>query len=76
MQHNHQPLLAASKLNFWLGKAKRSGARHWFKITGLCGWQRAQMGMPAFGRPDCVRRQPSRLDKENFPTISESNPLL
>jgi hypothetical protein len=27
----------------------RSGKRHWFRITGLPGWKRAQLGLPAFG---------------------------
>jgi len=31
----------------------RSGKRHWFQITGLPGWKRAQMGMPAFGNANC-----------------------
>jgi len=33
--------------------AGRSGKRHWFQITGLPGWKRAQLGMPAFGNADC-----------------------
>jgi hypothetical protein len=35
------------------GRAGRSGKRHWFQITGLPGWKRAQLGMPAFGNADC-----------------------
>jgi hypothetical protein len=31
----------------------RSGKRHWFQITGLPGWKRAQLGLPAFGKADC-----------------------
>jgi hypothetical protein len=34
-------------------RAGRSGKRHWFQITGLPGWKRAQLGMPAFGNADC-----------------------
>jgi hypothetical protein len=40
------PLPAASRTG-------RSGKRHWFQITGLPGWKRAQMGMPAFGNANC-----------------------
>jgi hypothetical protein len=31
----------------------RSGKRHWFQITGLPGWKRAQLGIPAFGKANC-----------------------
>ncbi|HHY87058.1 MAG TPA: hypothetical protein GYA07_16215 [Verrucomicrobia bacterium] len=31
-----------------------SGQRHWFRITGLPGWKRAQLGMPAFGNSHCI----------------------
>jgi len=34
-------------------RAGRSGKRHWFQITGLPGWRRAQLGLPAFGKADC-----------------------
>jgi hypothetical protein len=34
-------------------RAGRTGKRHWFLITGLPGWKRAQLGMPAFGNADC-----------------------
>ncbi|MBN2208986.1 MAG: DUF5320 domain-containing protein [Candidatus Coatesbacteria bacterium] len=27
------------------------GHRNWFRATGLVGWQRAAMGMPAWGAP-------------------------
>lgn len=27
------------------------GRRNWFYATGLPGWQRAEMGMPAYGAP-------------------------
>ena len=26
------------------------GERHWYRITGLTGWQRAARGLPAWGR--------------------------
>jgi hypothetical protein len=32
----------------------RSGKRHWFQITGLPGWKRAQLGVPAFGGANCT----------------------
>jgi hypothetical protein len=32
----------------------RSGQRHWFRTTGLPGWKRAQLGLPAYGDPRCV----------------------
>lgn len=28
--------------------------RHWHRITGLPGWKRAQLGLPAFGDADCT----------------------
>ncbi|HNQ89358.1 MAG TPA: iron chelate uptake ABC transporter family permease subunit [Verrucomicrobiota bacterium] len=28
--------------------------RHWYRITGLRGWERAELGIPAFGEPHCV----------------------
>lgn len=43
--------------NFFKLNLCRSGARHWFRITGLPGWKRARAGMPAFGRPGCGSRQ-------------------
>ncbi len=36
---------------------RRSGHRHWFRLTGLPGWKRALLGMPAFGRADCSFRR-------------------
>jgi len=39
-------------------RAGRSGKRHWFRITGLPGWKRAQLGMPAFGEAECVPHLP------------------
>ena len=44
----------------------RSGERHWFRITGLPGWKRAQLGLPAFGAATCVphpgtESKPARL---------------
>jgi hypothetical protein len=37
-----------------LQREGRSGRRHWFRVTGLPGWKRAQLGMPAFGEADCT----------------------
>ena len=34
----------------------RSGLRHWFRTTGLPGWKRAELGMPAFGDSQCALR--------------------
>lgn len=36
------------------GRTRRSGQRYWFRITGLPGWRRAQLGLPGFGNPHCV----------------------
>jgi len=37
---------------FWgAGRGGGRGWRNWFYSTGLTGWQRASMGLPAFGRP-------------------------
>ena len=30
-----------------------SGQRHWFRITGLPGWRRAQLGLPGLGSGRC-----------------------
>ena len=34
-----------------------SGKRHWFGITGLPGWKRAELRMPAFGQSDCAEKR-------------------
>ncbi|MEF8788077.1 MAG: DUF5320 domain-containing protein [Planctomycetota bacterium] len=31
------------------GRGRRGGYRNWYRATGMPGWQRAQMGMPAWG---------------------------
>ena len=33
------------------GRGRRGGYRNWYRATGMPGWQRAQMGMPAWGGP-------------------------
>ena len=33
------------------GRGGGWGRRNWFNATGLTGWQRAGMGMPAYGAP-------------------------
>ncbi len=33
-----------------------SGARHWLHITGLPGWRRARLGVPAFRHAKCLHR--------------------
>lgn len=35
-------------------RTRRSGQRCWFRITGLPGWRRAQLGLPGFGNPHCI----------------------
>lgn len=35
------------------GIKRRTGPRHWFRITGLPGWKRVQLGMSAFGDARC-----------------------
>jgi hypothetical protein len=50
-------------------RAGRSGKRHWFLITGLPGWKRAQLGMPAFGNADCS--PPPELPRTHAKTASE-----
>jgi hypothetical protein len=35
----------------WFGRGGGRGWRHWFRWTGLTGWQRAAMGWPAWGAP-------------------------
>lgn len=47
------------------------GARYWFHITGLPGWKRAQLGIPAFGTANCV---PHRGEKHRKGTSMEENP--
>lgn len=34
--------------------AGKTGQRCWFRITGLPGWRRAQLGLPGFGNPHCI----------------------
>ncbi len=29
--------------------------RYWLRITGLPGWRRQQLGVPAFGNANCTR---------------------
>jgi hypothetical protein len=42
----------------------RRGPRQWYRITGLPGWKRAQLGMPAYGDPHCVPHlRPSFLQR-------------
>lgn len=36
-----------------------SGGRHWFQITGLPGWERVRIGVPAFGKAHCARQHPA-----------------
>jgi hypothetical protein len=36
-----------------LGPAGR-GPRYWYRITGLPGWKRAELGMPAFSLAQCL----------------------
>jgi hypothetical protein len=38
-------------------QTEHSGRRHWFRITGLPGWKRAQLGLPAFSQADCITGQ-------------------
>lgn len=33
----------------WFSRGGGRGWRHWFRATGLTGWQRAWMGWPAWG---------------------------
>jgi hypothetical protein len=46
-------------------RAGRSGKRHWFQITGLPGWKRAQLGLPAFGDANCTPPPKSRSKQNN-----------
>jgi hypothetical protein len=36
---------------YWGGRGGGRGYRNWYRATGLPGWQRASMGMPAWGNP-------------------------
>jgi hypothetical protein len=47
--------------------AGRSAKRHWFQITGLPGWKRAQLGVPAFGEADCS--PPPELPRTGAKTV-------
>ncbi len=44
-----------SDRNFHSRLGKWGNPRHWFRITGLPGWKRAQLGMPAFGQAHCAK---------------------
>lgn len=37
-----------------LAVASGAGTQCWYRITGLPGWKRRQMGLPAFGSLGCV----------------------
>jgi hypothetical protein len=39
---------------------ERSGQRHWYRITGLPGWKRKQLRMPAFGEGGCASPRPEK----------------
>lgn len=39
-----------------LRRRNGGGPRHWFRITGLSGRERAGLGLPAFGDPQCIRQ--------------------
>jgi predicted Fe-Mo cluster-binding NifX family protein len=44
------------------GLSQRSaagGGRHWYRITGLPGWQRARLRIPAFGDAHCTDHRKS-----------------
>jgi hypothetical protein len=45
-----QPGFASAPGQFG-GRGRGHGWRRWFHATSLFGWQRAAMGMPAFGQP-------------------------
>jgi hypothetical protein len=34
---------------FWGGRGRRGGRRNWYRATGMPGWARARMGLPAWG---------------------------
>lgn len=58
---NATPLTPASSGPFQCGggrgrheHAGKTGQRYWYRITGLPGWRRAQLGLPGFGNPHCV----------------------
>ena len=44
----------------------RTGQQHWFRITGLRGWKRAQLDMPAFGDAKCVPLRRTGLLRKVF----------
>ena len=44
----------------------RSGQRYWYRITGLPGWKRAELGMPAFGHAHCVPHPRTAPDRKLF----------
>ena len=39
---------------------ERSGQRHWYRITGLPGWKRKQLRMPALGEGGCASPRPEK----------------
>lgn len=49
---------------------KRGHQRHWFRITGLPGWKRAQLGLPAFRHADCTK---ARRETPTGATIPRAN---
>jgi hypothetical protein len=52
-------------------RAARSGKRYWFQITGLPGWKRVQLDMPAFGNANCS--PPTESLSSDAKTVSAYN---
>lgn len=58
----------------FFGRGGGRGWRNWYYATGLPSWQRASMGMPAFGvgyRPDLSEKDEAQMLKEEAELLKE-----
>ena len=61
---------------FWgRGRGGGWGRRNWFYATGLPGWQRAGMGMPAYGAPPVPPAQAVPYAPPFAPTMTQEQEL-
>ena len=59
----------------WGGRGGGRGRRNWYYATGLPGWQRAGMGMPAYGAPAMAPAQAAAYGAPFAPTMTAQQEL-
>lgn len=47
-----------------------AGTRCWFKITGMPGWKRKQLGLPAFSSLQCIPHNGQQAKSSHMPAES------